>query len=93
MASPSPSRGVRQGGRGTGCSRRLGGHPPGVGADGSFNTEFGLQPGTGAAAAGEDLEFPQGIAISAAGNIYIADSGNNRVVEYSPPPSWNEAAK
>jgi sugar lactone lactonase YvrE len=61
--------------------------------DGSFNTEFGLQPGTGAAAAREDLEFPQGIAISPAGNIYVADSGNNRVVEYTPPPSWNEAAK
>ena len=57
--------------------------------DGSFSTEFGLQSGLGGSA---DLEFPQGITISPAGNIYVADSGNNRVVEYSPPPSWNEAA-
>jgi sugar lactone lactonase YvrE len=57
--------------------------------DSSFNTEFGLQPGLGGSA---NLEFPQGVTISPAGNIYVADSGNNRVVEYSPPPSWNEAA-
>jgi sugar lactone lactonase YvrE len=65
---------------------------------GSFSTEFGLQPGSGGRAdlelpQGPDLEFPQGIAISPAGNIYVADSGNNRVVEYTPPASWNEAAQ
>lgn len=58
--------------------------------DGSFNTEFGLSgPVLGSAPFGVNLEAPQGIAISAAGDIYVADSGNNRVVEYSPPPSWD----
>jgi sugar lactone lactonase YvrE len=58
--------------------------------DGSFNTEFGLQPGAGSASFSQSLEAPQGIAISLSGDIYVADSGNNRVVEYAPPPSWNE---
>ena len=52
--------------------------------DGSSYTEFGLQANAGQG--GEDLEFPQGIAVTAAGTVYVADSGNGRVVEYSPAP-------
>jgi phospholipase C len=50
--------------------------------DGSFYTEFGLRadPASGA----EDLEFPYGIAVTADGTVYVADSGNGRVIEYSP---------
>ena len=51
---------------------------------GRFYTEFGLQPGTGQAA--EDLEFPQGLAVTASGEIWVADSGHNRVVEFGRVP-------
>ena len=51
---------------------------------GRFYTEFGLQPGTGQA--GEDLEFPQGLAVTATGQIWVADSGHNRVVQFGPVP-------
>jgi phospholipase C len=47
---------------------------------GRFYTEFGLQPGTGQA--DEDLEFPQGLAVTATGQIWVADSGHNRVVQF-----------
>jgi phospholipase C len=52
--------------------------------DGSFYTEFGLQ--SDPANAAQDLSFPQGIAVTAGGTVYVADSGNGRVVEYSPAP-------
>ena len=51
---------------------------------GRFYTEFGLQPGTGQA--DEDLEFPQGLAVTASGEIWVADSGHNRVVEFGRVP-------
>jgi phospholipase C len=59
-------------------------------SDGSFYTEFGLQhdPASGA----EDLEFPYGIAVTANGTVYVADSGNGRVVEYSPAGSAGSSA-
>jgi hypothetical protein len=59
--------------------------------DNSFNTEFGLRPSFGLAPFAQNLEAPQGIVIGPSGNIHVADSGNNRVVEYAPPSSWNEA--
>jgi streptogramin lyase len=59
--------------------------------DGSFHTEFGLKSRSGGDDA--DLESPQGIAISRTGDIWIADSGNNRVVEYGPTPASHEAPK
>ncbi len=58
---------------------------------GTFDTEFGLQ--SSPAAASEDLESPQGIAIGSDGDIWVADSGNNRVVEYAPPTSSSEVTQ
>ncbi len=47
---------------------------------GRFYTEFGLQPGT--RQADEDLEFPQGVTIAATGQVWVADTGHNRVVQF-----------
>ena len=49
--------------------------------DGSVLTEFGLQsdPADGR----EDLEFPQSLAIGSAGQVYVADDGNNRIAEFA----------
>lgn len=33
------------------------------------------------------LRFPKGVVVDASGNLYIADSGNNRVVKWSPGAS------
>src|SRR6266702_2275737 len=52
--------------------------------DGGFYTEFGLQPGTGQA--GEDLEFPRDVAITAAGLVWVTDSGHDRLVEFGRMP-------
>ena len=51
---------------------------------GRFYTEFGLQQGAGKA--GEDLEFPQGLAVTARGQVWVADSGHNRVAEFGSAP-------
>jgi phospholipase C len=51
---------------------------------GRFYTEFGLQPGSGQA--DEDLEFPQGLVVTATGEIWVADSGHNRVAQFGPVP-------
>jgi phospholipase C len=59
--------------------------------DGSFYTEFGLQ--RNAARGGpRSLAFPYGIAITAHGTVYVADSGNGRVAEYAPAPAATTAA-
>jgi phospholipase C len=58
--------------------------------DGSFYTEFGLQGNPANSA--EDLEFPEGIAVSANGAVFVADSGNGRVVEFSPVSGSSRAA-
>jgi phospholipase C len=52
------------------------------GPDGSFITEFGLR--SDPAQASEDLEFPQGLAVTATGQVWVADSGNNRIAEFGP---------
>jgi phospholipase C len=49
---------------------------------GRFYTEFGLRPGT----PHEDLEFPQGLAIAATGQVWVADSGHDRIVEFGRVP-------
>jgi phospholipase C len=51
---------------------------------GSFYTEFGLQPDPGRA--DEDLQFPQGLAIAATGQVWVADTGHDRVVEFGKLP-------
>ncbi len=51
---------------------------------GSFYTEFGLQQSAGKA--GEDLEFPQGLAVTARGQVWVADSGHNRIAEFGSAP-------
>jgi phospholipase C len=48
---------------------------------GRFRGEFGPQPSTRKAA--EDLSFPQDVAVSADGTIWVADTGNGRLVEFS----------
>jgi phospholipase C len=57
--------------------------------DGSFYTEFGLQ--SDARQAAEDLAFPQDLAVAAGGDVWVADSGNGRVVEFAPPGSGGGA--
>ena len=52
--------------------------------DGSFYTDLGLQ--SDPANTAQDLSFPQGIAVTADGTVYVADGGNGRVAEYSPAP-------
>ena len=52
--------------------------------DGSFYTEFGLQPDP--AQAGEDLEFPQGVAVAATGQVWVADTGHDRIVQFGRVP-------
>ena len=51
---------------------------------GVFYTEFGLQAGL--AQADEDLEFPQGVAVAATGQVWVADSGHDRVVQFGRGP-------
>jgi Phosphoesterase family/NHL repeat len=48
--------------------------------DGTVYTEFGLR--SDPANAGADLQSPQSLAIGADGQVYVADSGNNRVAEF-----------
>jgi len=48
--------------------------------------------GDGAAAKEAQLQSPEGLAADADGNIYVADSGNNRVrMLIAPPPALTEA--
>jgi len=51
---------------------------------GVFATEFGLQAGL--AQADEDLEFPRGVAVTATGQVWVADSGHDRVVQFDHGP-------
>jgi sugar lactone lactonase YvrE len=48
---------------------------------GSGRAAFG---GDGGPATAADLNLPTGLAFDTAGNVYIADSGNNRVRKVSP---------
>ena len=50
--------------------------------DGIFETEFGLQSNTANAA--ENLAAPEGLAVTASGDVLVADTGNDRLVEFAP---------
>ncbi len=52
--------------------------------DGRFITEFGLQPQV--AKASQDLEFPQALAVTVKDQIWVADSGRDRVAEFGSAP-------
>jgi phospholipase C len=52
------------------------------GPDGTFETEFGLQSNT--ADATENLAAPEGLAVTASGDVLVADTGNDRLVEFFP---------
>ena len=51
---------------------------------GSFYTEFGLQQAAGKT--GDDLEFPQSLAVTARGQVWVADSGRDRIAEFGSAP-------
>ena len=57
---------------------------------GTFETEFGLQSDT--ADADENLAAPEGLAVTASGDVLVADTGNDRLVEFSPGPGSTAAA-
>ena len=48
-------------------------------ADGAFLTAFGSRGG----GAGE-FEFPEGVALDGQGNVYVADTGNDRIQKFAP---------
>ena len=60
------------------------------GPDGAFETEFGLQSNT--AHATENLAAPEGLAVTASGDVLVADTGNDRLVEFSLAPGPAAAA-
>jgi phospholipase C len=57
-------------------------------ADGTFYTEFGLQQDPRQAF--EDLAFPQDLAVTAQGDVWVADSGNGRIAEFGPA-GWSRS--
>jgi phospholipase C len=58
--------------------------------DGTFETEFGLQ--SNAANAADNLAAPEGLAVTASGDVLAADTGNNRLVEFAPASGSAAAA-
>ncbi|MGO9487873.1 MAG: hypothetical protein ACLQBB_02450 [Solirubrobacteraceae bacterium] len=55
------------------------------GPEGMLRAKWGADEGSGAGGSGPgDFEHPQGVAVDAGGNVYVADTGNNRVVKLSP---------
>lgn len=59
-----------------------------VGPDGTITTIVGtgrIGAGMGGGvAAGTELVWPVGVAVDGAGNVYVADTGNHRVIEVAP---------
>ncbi len=52
-------------------------------APGDFYTNSALNPANGGRQSG--LNSPTGLAVDSSGNLYVADSGNNRVLRYPQP--------
>ncbi len=61
------------------------------GRNGLFYTEFGLR--SDSAQASEDLEFPQGLAVTATGQVWVADSGGNQIAQFGPAVAHAAAPK
>lgn len=58
------------------------------GPEGSLQARWGAGAGDGAAGDGPGaFDRPEGIAVAPSGNVYVADTANNRVVELSPAGS------
>ena len=57
---------------------------------GVFETEFGLQ--SNPANAAENLAAPEGLTVAASGAVLVADTGNDRLVEFSPASGSAAAA-
>ncbi len=55
-----------------------------LGQGGDF-TSSGCNLGANSFPNAETLCFPVGVALDGAGNLYVADAGNNRVLEYNAP--------
>ena len=51
------------------------------GQGGSFNSNIANNGGVSA----NSLNSPFGVAVDASGNLYVADDGNSRVLEYNTP--------
>ncbi|MHB9154790.1 MAG: NHL repeat-containing protein [Endomicrobiales bacterium] len=51
-----------------------------------------VQANRGGACQADTLSSPAGVAFDSAGNLWVADTGNNRAVRYSPPFSNGKAA-
>ena len=50
-------------------------------SDGSFITKWGFKDGTSGSGAGE-FDRPAGVAIDSYDNVYVADTGDNRIQKY-----------
>jgi sugar lactone lactonase YvrE len=57
------------------------------GQDGSFLTRNGAATSDANGVGPDSLAFPEGVAVDGAGNLYVADGGNSRVLEYDTPLS------
>ncbi len=55
------------------------------GPEGHLKAKWGANEGSGAGGTGQgDFEHPQAVAVDPAGNVLVADTGNNRIVKLSP---------
>jgi len=58
------------------------------GQGGSFNSNTANYGGLGTSS----LSYPSGVAVDSSGNLYVADGGNSRVLEYNTPLTYGATA-